>query len=122
MIDGQMQGLRATGQVSPVRLWTEDSSGKRQQSDQQEMDSVSGLPMWSIEIMSPMESYGQTKTVVSSVTVPAREMPSPEPYALIAFERLQVQVSVNKSSGQLREFWRAAGLVGSAARSVTKAA
>lgn len=109
-IDSCQQGLRATGIVEPVMSWIEDpATGRRKQSNTQDCTEA-GVPLWSVEVTYVGESFGRQSTVVSKVSVPAHQQPTVSAFDLIDFDGLSVSVSVNKSSGQLREFWNAQGM------------
>jgi hypothetical protein len=120
-VDSYQQGLRATGIVEPLMSWVEDpATGRRKQSSQQDHNE-DGQLLWSVEVTYVGESFGRQSTVVSKVIVPADRQPAVSAFDLITFDGLSVTVSVNRSTGQLREFWRALGMDKTASQASSKA-
>lgn len=105
-IDAERLALVSTGHVEPVVAWVEGSDGKRRPGTEQERDESTGLPLWTVHGMVPS---GDRPTLVA-VRVPARQEPAVTPLAPVAFERLEATARVNRNSGQLAVYWRAAGL------------
>lgn len=103
--DAERLALISTGHCESVHEWIE-RDGRRQPADDQMRDEASGLPMWTVHCLAP----GADRPELIAVRVPARECPQPKPYEPVAFERLVVRVSVNRSTGVLGGYWSAAGL------------
>lgn len=104
--DSDRLGAVSTGHVEPVMPWIE-KDGRRQPGTDQERDEASGMLLWTVHAMVPID----TRPMLISVRVPARECPQPAPFEPIAFERLVCNARVNRQNGQLGTYWNADGLV-----------
>lgn len=94
----------ATGNVSPVSEWTE-VDGKRKRSDVQ-ATSEQGLPLWNVEILRQVRSFGEEKTVAMSVEVGSKTLPKIEAFSPVRFESLSVDFYVTRDK-QLGQRWSA---------------
>ena len=111
-VDSTKQALRATGIVEPVATWVEDAiTGKRRQSDVQDADEK-GTPLWAVEVSYVTASFGRQATAVAKVKVPVPTESTVQPFEVVQFEGLAVDVSVNRANGALREYWSAEGMGG----------
>ena len=107
-IDADRLGVIASGHVEPVMPWIE-KDGRRQPGEHQETDDA-GVPLWTVHALVMSDS----RPTAIAVRVPARECPQPQALAPAAFERLEVNARVNKTTGQLGTYWSAAGIGASA--------
>lgn len=103
-IDADRLGVIATGHVEPVMPWIE-KDGRRQPGTEQETDDA-GMPLWTVHALVMSDS----RPSAIAVRVPSRECPQPPALAPAAFERLEVNARVNKTTGQLGTYWAAAGI------------
>lgn len=103
--DSDRLALIASGHVESVHEWIE-RDGRRQPAEDQMRDEATGMPLWQVHCMAP----GGDRPELVAVRVPARECPQPKPFEPVAFERLVVRVSVNRSTGVLGGYWSAAGV------------
>lgn len=103
-VDVDRLGVIASGHVEPVMPWIE-KDGRRQPGEHQETDDA-GMPLWTVHAM----VMSDARPMAIAVRVPARECPQPPALAPAAFERLECNVRVNKSTGQLASYWGAAGI------------
>jgi hypothetical protein len=104
-VDSDRLGAVAAGHVEPVMPWIEGPDGKRRPGTVQETDEATGLPLWTVHVM----IAGGDRPELAQVRVPSRDCPSPTPLAPIGFERLAVNVRLNRS-GAIVSYWSAAGL------------
>ncbi|MCD2191684.1 hypothetical protein [Actinomycetospora soli] len=103
-IDADRLGVIASGHVEPVMPWVE-KDGRRQPGTEQETDDA-GVPLWTVHAL----VMSDARPTAIAVRVPSRECPQPPALAPAAFERLEVNARVNKSTGQLGTYWSAAGI------------
>lgn len=105
-VDSDRLGAIAAGHVEPVFPWVEGPDGKRRPGTDQERDEATGLPLWTVHVM----IAGGDRPELAQVRVPSKDCPAPTPLAPIGFERLVVNVRVNRASGALGSYWSASGL------------
>lgn len=105
-VDSSRQAMVATGVVSAAQKWVEGADGKRMRSDDQARDEATGMPLWEVEIVRQVESFGRLSTVTAKIQVQSQEEPRPRVFTPITFEGLVVSVRVNKA-GALVEYWSA---------------
>ena len=106
-VDSERLGAIAAGHVEPVMPWIDGPDGKRRPGTVQETDDATGLPLWTVHVM----IVGGDRPELAPVRLPSRECPAPTPLAPIMFERLVVNVRLNRN-GQLVSYWSAAGVAG----------
>lgn len=103
-VDGERVGLVATGQVEPCRVWAE-RDGRRVLTDDVERDEVTGHQLWTVHAM----ALSGDRPEVVSVRVPAPTIPTPDPLSPVYFDRLTVNVRVDRA-GKVAGYWSAAGM------------
>lgn len=109
-LDGR--GFMATGvPAAPAPDFSGDWV-KGQQRDQAKAEN--GLPLWGVEVLRQVTEFGQVKTVVAQVRVPARSAPVVE-MGPVEFAGLKVTV-VAKDGVGLVEYWSADAVQVPAAR------
>lgn len=109
-IDTTSLRLLATGGVQPVAVWAELSDGSRRPvPDAQDKDDR-GTPLWNVEVLAPPAEEGDRAEILS-VRVAAYDAPKVAEFQPVAFTGLVCRVGVNKRSGQLSQYWSAAGVL-----------
>lgn len=102
--------LVASGNVEPAREWGVDGDGKRKPLDTQASSEV-GTPLWEVEVLRSVTSFGATRTAAVNVQVGSNTEPKVQPFEEVAFKNLQVEFFPRKGGG-LGERWVAEGLAG----------
>lgn len=113
-VDAERQALRGTGIVEPVFEWDVDRETQKRKPSDRQARSEEGVPQWAVEVQYVSESYGRQSTVISRAVVAAPTQPAVEPFEVIQFTGLRVQVRVDKRTNQTTETWEADS-IGSAA-------
>lgn len=94
----------ATGNVSAVAEWSE-VDGKRKRTDVQATNDA-GLPLWNVEILRQVRSFGEEKTVAMFVEVGSKTLPKIEAFSPVKFENVSVDFYVTRDK-QLGQRWSA---------------
>lgn len=107
-VDMSRMQLIGTGNVEPMREWSEGADGRNRPTDVQ-ATGQDGVPLWSVEVLRQDKVFGSEKTVSAQVTVPSRTQPEIKAFAPIALRGVEVSVYAAKNGG-MRESWRAESL------------
>lgn len=103
-VDAQRYGFRPAGTVRKAL----DFDKKDVQ-----LTDPAGVPLWDIDVMVPVQAFGQARTEVYSVRVPAKNEPDVSNVAMLQLEHPTVSFYVSK--GALRVNFSAAGIAGAPA-------
>lgn len=103
-VDNSRVMLVSTGKVHAVPVWREG----RMVEGAQDMDPVSGLPLWSIDaVIDDGDENARSEAV--GVRVAAPSAPVVQRWLPVQFEGLQVAIRTNKAGG-LTAYWSATGV------------
>lgn len=98
-VDAQRYGFRPAGTVRPVRDFDHKDV---------HLTDAAGVPLWDIDVMVPVQAFGEMKTEIYSVRVPAKNEPDVSNVAMLQLEHPTVSFYVSK--GTLRVNFSAAGI------------
>lgn len=114
VLDSDKNLFTLTGIKNPVPVFGPDSEGRNRPTGEQETDDH-GVPLWEVEVLETVETFGRQSTETSMVRVPSRTEPSVTPLSRATFKGLTMEpyVRVPKGGGRatLGKNFRADGLV-----------
>ena len=115
VLDSDKNVFTLTGIVNPVLVFAPDAEGRNRPNGEQETDDH-GVPLWDLEVLETVETFGRRSTETSMVRVPSRTEPTVNALTRATFKGLTVEhfVRVPKSGGRatLGKNLRADALVG----------
>lgn len=106
-VDASRLNPLATGNINPVMTWNTNPDGSRSRSDVQATNQ-DGVPLWNVEILRTVRSFGEDRTEGVNVEVPAAAMPAIKQLSPVAFRDLEADFYVSR--GNLRQRWSASAL------------
>lgn len=101
VLDSHLNPLPPTGVVNPAMVFARDSEGRNAPTGEQEVDD-NGVPIWQVEVLETVETFGRKSTETVNVLVPSRTEPKPEPYIPGVFKGLTLETYVRHPRGAAR--------------------
>src|SRR3954453_9903041 len=99
-IDSSNQQMTGTGIVEPVMEWEETPDGKRRPSkDRQARREQTGMPLWQGGGLYGQTAFGRPSRTTAKGQVEAAEEPRVAPLTPVTFDKLQVEIRINKAGG-----------------------
>lgn len=109
-IDSTHQLFTGTGIVEAAMEWEEVDGKRRPSQTRQARREETGMPLWQVEVLYVQTAFGRPSTATAMVLVESPEEPRIAPLTPITFDRLRVEVRINKAGG-FAEYWSAEGIV-----------
>lgn len=98
----------ATGIVQAHHDWVKGENGKNRKSEVQSIDEATGMPVWEIECLRVVTSFGVDSTQAVMVSVPSPTQPVVPQLKPVVFRGLVVDFYASR--GRVAESWSAEGI------------